>query len=442
MKILKSYILKEHVSPFFLSLLVVTFVLLIDRIIDLLNIIIEKKLDFWTITQVFGLSLPFMLALSIPMAVLVATILAFGRMTVDRETIAMKTSGVNIYSMIGPLLVVAMLLTGLMIYFNHYFLPESNHKLKNMMIKIAYYKPMTIIKENEFNNLMDYTIFVKENTASLLKDILIYDRSESRFPKTISAKSGKVIQMDNGNSLQIVLNNGEMHERNEKEPGKYQVRSFEHYVINIRNLGNGMDFFETGYRNDREMNSTQLVQGIADKKKEINAKQLNVDKLSQRIAALKFSPQTYDNQKDVRRLNIMKKLDEDRIKEVSESMRGLQVEYHKKYAISFAVIIFVLIGIPLGLMTRSSGIGMAFSFSSVIFLIYYVSLTGGEQLADKGIVPPFIAMWISNIVFLIFSLLLINASMREKRLFDLHLLSWRLAHLKAKKTEIPQELIH
>lgn len=442
MKILKKYILKEHVSPFFISLLVVTFVLLIDRIIDLLNIIIEKKLDIWTIAQVFGYSLPFMLALSIPMAVLVATILAFGRMTVDRETTAMKTSGVNIYSMIGPLIFVAILLSGLMIYFNHYVLPESNHKLKNLMIKIAYYKPMTILKENEFNTMMDYTIFVKKNTESLLSDILIYDRSESRFPKTILAKSGKVLQMDNGNSLQITLYNGEMHERNEKEPGKYQVRSFESYVINIRNLGNGMDFFETGYRGDREMNSSQLVQSIRDKKKEISIKQQSVEQYAKRLATLKFTPQTYENQKDIRRLTIMKKMDEDRINEVSESMRALQVEYHKKFALSFAVIIFVLIGIPLGLMTRSSGIGMAFSFSSVIFLVYYVSLTGGEQLADKGIMAPFMAMWLSNIVFLIFSLVLINASMREKRLFDLHILSWRISHLKAKKTEIPDELIH
>ncbi|MDD2332163.1 MAG: LptF/LptG family permease, partial [Candidatus Cloacimonetes bacterium] len=153
--IFKRYILREHISPFLVSLLVVTFILLIDRVVDLLNIIIEKKLDVYTVFQVFGLSLPFMLALSIPMAVLVATILAFGRMTVDREMIAMKSSGINVYCMIGPLMMAALALTGLMVYFNHYYLPESNHKLKNLMVKIAYYKPMTIIKPNEFNTIMD-----------------------------------------------------------------------------------------------------------------------------------------------------------------------------------------------------------------------------------------------------------------------------------------------
>jgi len=180
-KILSRYILKEHVSPFFISLLVVTMVLLIDRVIDLLNLIIEKKLPASIVFELFTLSLPYMLALSIPMAVLVATILAFGRMTVDRETIAMKSSGINVYSMTKPLVIVAIVLTGLMVYFNHWFLPQTNHKLKNLMVKIAYYKPMTIIKEGEFNQVTDYTVYVKENEEDELRDLLIYDRSAPRL---------------------------------------------------------------------------------------------------------------------------------------------------------------------------------------------------------------------------------------------------------------------
>jgi lipopolysaccharide export system permease protein len=126
MKILKKYILKEHFSPFLISLLVVTFVLLIDRIMDLMNMIIEKQLPYQIVLEIFSLSLPYMLALSIPMAVLVATILAFGRMSVDREIIAIKSSGVNVYAMLGPLIITAVMLTGLMVYFNHWFLPDTN----------------------------------------------------------------------------------------------------------------------------------------------------------------------------------------------------------------------------------------------------------------------------------------------------------------------------
>jgi lipopolysaccharide export system permease protein len=442
MKILSRYILKEHISPFLISLLVVTFVLLIDRIMDLLNMIIEKKLAASVIVNLFLLSLPYMLALAIPMAVLVATILAFGRLTVDRETIGMKSCGINIYSMIKPLVVTAVILTGLMVYFNHWFLPNTNHKLKNLMVKVAYFRPMTIIKPGEFTTVMDYTVFVKENSGEVLKDVLIYDRSETTLPRTILAESGKVMQMDNGNSLRLFLYKGEMHERNAKEQGKYQVRRFDEFILNIRNLATNLDVAESGYRSDREMTYKQLHVAMQDKQREIDDKQKEIASLDERIAAL--GPETGDYARSVefRRLTIMRTQADDRVGELNENMRSLKVEFHKKFALSFAVIIFILIGIPLGLMTRSSGIGMAFSMSAVIFLVYYVALTGGEQLADKGLMSPFLSMWISNIAFLGIGILLIYASIREKQIVNLKLLGWKLTHWKQRKQAAPDELLH
>jgi len=89
-----------------------------------------------------------------------------------------------------------------------------------------------------------------------------------------------------------------------------------------------------------------------------------------------------------------------------------------------------MIGVPLGLMTRTSGIGMAFSVSSIIFLIYYVALNMGEQLADRGHINPFISMWLSNFVFFIIACFLIWGSIKEKKLLDLHIL--HLANQKQK----------
>ncbi|MCK9556774.1 MAG: LptF/LptG family permease [Candidatus Cloacimonetes bacterium] len=440
--ILKRYILKEHISPFLISLLVVTFVLLIDRIIDLMNLIIEKQLPIGIVLEVFGLSMPYMLALSIPMAVLVATILAFGRMSVDREIIAVKSSGVNIYSMLSLLFIVAILLTGLMVYFNHWFLPDTNHKLKNLMLKVAYYKPMTIIEEGEYNHLLDYTVWCSENTEEELRDVIIYDRSESRFPRTIYAESGTVIQMNNGNALRITLQNGQMQQRNEREAGKYQTTNFTKYIINVKDLGNRTDFMETGYRSDREMTYQQLTSALSDRKKELAGKQEELRKLESRIEAGSLNPNPYAAQTEQRRLQSMKQVALNRIQELEANIQALEVEYHKKFALSFAIIIFVMIGVPLGLMTRTSGIGMAFSVSSIIFLVYYVALNMGEQLADKGNLNPFISMWLSNIVFFIMACLLIWGSIREKRFFDMQVLMWRIKHLRNGKTPPPDEVVH
>jgi len=441
-KILPRYILKEHLSPFFLSLLVVTFVLFIDRAIDLMNTIIEKKLDIGTVLQLFGLSLPYMLSLSIPMAVLVATILTFGKLTVDRETIAMKASGINIYSLLGPLFIAAILLTGLMVYFNHYFLPNTNHKLKNLTVKIAYYRPMTIIKPKEFTTISDYTIYTEENLNDELKNVLVYDRTQANFPRIITAQKGRVIQMDKGNSLQVILLNGEMHNTNEQEKGKYQVTKFETFTVNIRDLTTGMDFGESGYRSDREMTYNQLVTSIKDRKQELINQKLEITNLQKRLEELQKQPDDYAKSVETRRLSIMKSMAEDQYKEILENLRSLQVEYHKKFALAFAIIIFVMIGVPIGLMTRSSGIGMAFSVSSVIFLIYYIALTGGEQLADRALMSPFLSMWITNIIFFIIGLWLIHLSIHEKQLINLNLLQWKLSHRKAKPEETPDEIIH
>ena len=442
MKILPRYILREHIAPFLISLLVVTFVLLIDRVIDLLDMIIEKKLDLQTVAQLFGLSLPYMVALSIPMAVLVATILAFGRMSVDRETVAIKASGINIYRMLGPLMICALLLTGVMVWFNHYFLPNANHKLKNLTVKIAYYRPMTIIKPNEFTTLTDYTIYVKENDNNELRDVMIYDRSQTKLPRTILAQSGEVVQLDNGNSLQIILHNGEMHERNEQEPGKYQLRKFETFSVYIRDLSSNLDFAESAYRSDREMTYDQLMAGIKAKKEELTGKQKEIGNLTQRLSLLAGQPKSYANSVEERRLGIMKTMAEDAERQIEQNLRAFQVEYHKKFALSFAIIIFVLVGIPLGLMTRTSGIGMAFSVSCAIFLIYYVALTGGEELADRSLMSPFLSMWLTNIFFIILAAILIHLSVHEKQLVNLNLLSWRLTHRKARLQDAPDGIIH
>ncbi|MCK9583308.1 MAG: LptF/LptG family permease [Candidatus Cloacimonetes bacterium] len=441
--ILKRYVLKEHISPFLISLLVVTFVLLIDRVIDLLNIIIEKQLPAGIVLEVFALSLPYMLALSIPMAVLVATILAFGRMSVDREIMAIKSSGINIYKMLSYLMIAAVLLTGLMVYFNHWFLPNTNHKLKNLMLKIAYYKPMTIIEAGEYNNLLDFTVWCREKTETELLDLLIYDRSESRFPRTIYAKSGQVIQMNNGNSMRIILKEGEMQQRNEREQGKYQTTHFDQYIINIRDLGNRTDIFETGYRSDREMTYGQLTETLNARKTELVQKQTEIQNLETRIGSADFADNPYDHQAEQRRLYSMQQVAKNRILELEDSIRALQVEYHKKFALSFAIIIFIMIGVPLGLMTRTSGIGMAFSVSSVIFLVYYVALNMGEQIGDRGGMSPFLAMWLSNIIFFVLACFLIWGSINEKRILDMQVLSWRLKHLKlSKKIAPPDEVVH
>ncbi|MFO7896197.1 MAG: LptF/LptG family permease [Candidatus Cloacimonadales bacterium] len=435
MKILEKYILKENLKPFLVSLFVATFVMLLDKIIDLLNLIIEKKLDFVTITSIFGLSLPFILALTVPMAVLLASIMSFGRLSTDHELVAFKSCGINIYSLLKPVLLVALLLSLGMVYFNNQILPNTNHMLKNKMIKANTRRPATAIVPGSFNTMKNFTIYAKERIDEKLYGIMIYDKQNKKYPQTISAEWGEVYFSNNGNTLKAVLHNGQSHERDAREPDKYVFTEFETFTINIPDLGYKYYDEESNYRGDRELSSQAMLQ-IVDEKR---AEKANLEK---EIMTLNLDISTVDlennrpkvQERELRGIKNKLNIKQDKLQNAESEINKYLVEVHKKYAIAFACFIFVLIGAPVGMMTKTSGVGMAFSVSSLVFLIYYGTLTFGEELADNGLVSPFLAMWFSNILLGIVGIYLIIISVREMRILDLQaVLDKILVKIKLKK---------
>ena len=419
MKILERYILKENFKPFVVSLMVTTFVMLLDKIIDLLNLIIEKHLDIVTIASIFGLSLPFILALTIPMAILLASIMSFGRLSVDNELIAFKSCGINIYTLLKPTVIAALFISFFMVYFNNAVLPETNHILKNMMIKANYRRPATAIVPGTFNTMKNYTIYVKERIDDELFGILIYNREKTKFPQTISAEWGRIELANGGNSLKAILYNGQMHERDQKNPDKYNISEFKKFTLNLPDLGFKMNKEGTDYRGDRELSSNAMQEIVDERKIKIEEIQLEIDKIQLSITEINSNDdEPFDKNKLKKHYNRLN-LKQDKVVTLESDIRKYQVEIHKKYAIAFACVIFVLIGAPIGMMTKTSGVGMSFSVSAIVFLIYYGALTLGEELADKGVVSPFLAMWISNIVFSIIGIYLVVISVKEMKTFDL-----------------------
>jgi len=419
MKILEKYILKENFKPFVVSLMVTTFVMLLDKIIDLLNLIIEKHLDVLTIVSIFGLSLPFILALTIPMAILLASIMSFGRLSVDNELIAFKSCGINIYTLLRPTVIAALFISFFMVYFNNAVLPQTNHMLKNMMIKANYRRPATAIVPGTFNSMKNYTIYVKERIDDELFGILVYNREKTKFPQTISAERGKIELANGGNSLKAILYNGQMHERDQKNPDKYNISEFKKFTLNLPDLGYKMNQEGTDYRGDRELSSNAMQEIVNERKNKITLIQTEIEDIQSNIDQINSNEEEAINKNELKKNYNRLNLKKDKITTLKSDVRKYQVEIHKKYAIAFACVIFVLIGAPIGMMTKTSGVGMSFSVSAIVFLIYYGALTLGEELADKGIVSPFLAMWISNIVFSIIGIYLVAISVREMKTLDL-----------------------
>jgi lipopolysaccharide export system permease protein len=420
MKILERYILQENFKPFVVSLIVSTFVMLFDRILDLLNLIIEKRLDVFTIVSIFGLSLPFMLALTVPMSVLLASIMSFGRLSVDNEVVAFKSCGINIYNLLKPTVIAAVLLSGFMIFFNNSVLPETNHRLKNMMIKANYRRPVTAIKPGVFTTMKQYTIYAKDRVEDELLGIVIYNREDAQFPSTITAKRGKIFLSNGGNSLKAVLYDGQMHERDKKNPDRYTTRIFQTFTLNLPDLGYQMNEGGTDYRGDRELSSNAMLKLVEEKREEIAISQKELQKAKDNLAKIEAEKNEINTpRQDAKKYKNVILMTQDKITRAEKDIRRFMVEVHKKYAIAIACLIFVLIGAPIGIMTRTSGVGMAFSVSAFVFMIYYAILTGGEDLADRGVISPFLAMWISNMILGIVGIYLVIMSMKEANSFDL-----------------------
>jgi lipopolysaccharide export system permease protein len=399
MKILERYILQENMKPFLVSLLVLTFVFILDKLIDLLNLIIEKKLDIPAIVSVFSLSLPFMLALSVPMAVLVATIMSFGRLSVDNELVAFKSCGINIYTLMRSTVFAALLLSLFMIYFNNQILPETNHQLKNLLIRLHYRRPVTNIRPGVFTTIKNYTIYASDVKDDELIGIIIYNREGTNFPQTITAEKGLIELTEGGNNFKATLFNGQVHERDDRDPAKYTLQTFATLIIHLPDLGYQLNAEDSEYRSDREMSSRQMRQINEDRLLEISAAEQQISRLTARNETLREEISLQEVRREVERNDNLIAMQENKIIDLETKIRQFQVEIHKKYAIAFACLIFVFLGVPIGMMIRSSGVGIAFTASAVIFIIYYICLVSGEQLGDKGYVAPWLAMWVPNLLF-------------------------------------------
>ncbi|MCK9330022.1 MAG: LptF/LptG family permease [Candidatus Cloacimonetes bacterium] len=417
-KILERYFLFETIKPFFASLFIITFVMMLDRIIDLMNIIIEKQLGLFTIINLFALSLPFIFALSVPMAVLTSSIMAFGKLSVDQELTAAKSTGINILSMIKPLTLFMLLIAIGMSYFNDFILPNTNHLLKNILISVTYKKPISAIKPGTFTTLNNLTIYAKDRTDDALLDIIIFNNEQSRFPQTIYAEKGEIVIDPNTDQLKVILYNGEMHERDINEPTKYQLRTFKVYTFFKSNLGFEVDDSPSDYRGDREMNSTQITEQIQNRKAQIATINNDIESYKHQ----KTQSTDADSTDNILRKNIvMTNLKISQRKDLEKQIRMFTVEIHKKYSLAIACFIFLIVGLPIGMMTKTSGLGVSFTFSSLIFIIYYVMIVFGEELGDRGVINSSLVMWLPSILFFIIGAFLMYIAKKEKH-FDVSII--------------------
>lgn len=381
MKIIDRYLILEFIPPFFYSFCLIAAIILLNLVVQMLGKIAGKGLDPYIVIEFFFLNLAWIIALAVPMAVLVATLMSFGRLSADNEITALESAGVGVWRLIVPYLLLAGIICYLLIEFNNRILPDFNHQSRVLSGDIHRKKPTLSLEEGIFIfDLPQFVLWAQriDQNRSELHNLIIYDESNPRYPTVVSAQKGILTFIYSEEAFHLLLFQGEIHQEDAKDPDYYQRTQFERSLLRIPAPNMVFARQESGYRSDRELSAPEMWKQVKE---------------------LKAEPE-----KNRRRID------------------AFMVEIHKKYSIPFACIVFVLIGAPLGIRAHRGGIGMAASLSVFFFLVYWAFLIGGEDLADRDIISPAVAMWSPNLLLGIVGIILIIRTTREVRFFDISIL--------------------
>jgi lipopolysaccharide export system permease protein len=400
---------------------------MLQFIMKFMDQLVGKGLSGAVIVELMVLNLAWMVVLAVPMAVLVATLMAFGGLSGNSEITAMKASGISIYRMMTPVLIASLVLTYLMIEFNNKVLPEANHRLKTLLIDIRRKKPtLTLVPGLFSEDLPGYSILVRKTFAESneLEGVTIYDYTNPAKSVVITAKRGSISFSADYRKLIMDLYDGEIHEMNKTDYKDYRIIKFKRQKLATD--AEGFDFERSSdnafTRGDRELSAGEMLYIVDSVRQQHQHMQHQINILNSGLDQKLLNGSIPSNEPSYRpwqpieqyqnigsQLMMMRSsLDADysALDYYERTMKEYLVEIHKKYSIPVACIVFVLVGAPLGIMARRGGLGVAASLSLGFFLLYWASLIGGEKLADREFIEPWLGMWIANIVIGIFGIAL------------------------------------
>ncbi len=402
-KIINRYIIKELTIPFMSSLFILIFVLLSNFILKNMDKFLGKGLSLGTVLKFLVYNSAWIISLAIPMSILIATLMAFGRLSSDNEITAFKASGISMNKLILPAMIFGLIVFSLITPFNLWILPEMNHNVRKISHEISRNRPDIEFNEQLLNSFSDKIIYVGKrlNTHSF-DNVVIFDKAQKDHT-TIMAEKGNFKSFQDG--IVINLQNGSIHEK--LANNEYRKTYFDIYKIAIPfdqlefNLSNNL------IRQERELNVNALLNKITSYKNNIKNSEQEITLNDNKIDSLNKLLSVYENKNNLLMINMIKnqinnqifKKDKNfkLIKNYKKQINKYSVEVHKKFSIPIACFIFILLGTPLGIMAKNSNMSVSIAISILFFIIYWSFLIAGEDFADRGRFNPALSMWAPNI---------------------------------------------
>lgn len=394
MNIFHRYVIKEHVAPFFFAFSVIMFVLILKLMLKLMDMLITSGVGIIVMAKLLVYNLAWMVALVVPMSVLVAALMAFGRMGASGEITAMKAAGISMYRIISPVILLSFLLTIIMVWFNNEILPVANHRASSLGTAIRLKKPMLSLKNREgqfISDLPNITIRVNEidYEKGEMKGVTLFKKDSNDYNTTIIAEKGRFEIYPDGDRLALLLTNGEIHQT-QPDQSRYIRSKFDEFRQLIK-VDYTLDTSRQSPKNDRTKTSIEMKKDVENIKVRIAEYNRKINRISENCI---------DREADIKKYQYL-------IEREIRTINAYLVEIHKKNSIPVAAVVFVLIGASLGMLVKRSGASIGIGISIVFFMLYYLFLIGGESAGDRMILAPWLAMWLPNIVFGVLGIALI-----------------------------------
>lgn len=346
--ILDRYIFSELLPPFFLSLALLTFVFFLQKMFRLAELVVSKGATVWAAVKLLIYIMPSFLVITIPMSILVASLAAFARLCTDSEVTAMKASRVSLYRMMRPAMLMAALAFVFTAVVSLALLPASNRALKAHLFNMVKSRAMVGIEQGVFSNTFDGIVIYIDKMRSLddMEGIFLSDERSARDPYAIVSKRGRLIADPQSFRVTLAMDEGAVHGMPQAERS-YSLISFDSARLYL-DINHALLPSKTQEKEFKEIGTLELIQEISRRKAD------------------------------------------------GAPSGGMEGEFHQRLSIPFACLIFGLIGVPLGIRRSRSGKSASIAIALFVFLIYYVTVAGGRNLAEAGRLTPAAAYWLPN----------------------------------------------
>lgn len=354
MKILRNYFLKELIGPLFMGLGILTFLMaFVGNLKKIADLVINKGLDLYTVLKLFAFMTPYIVTYALPVAVLVAVLMSLGRLSGDNEIVAIRASGINLFSLILPLLLVGIILSLGLVIFNDRAASYAHYAYRKTLREVGIKNPTAALEEGVFiNSFQKYILFIYhvDQKKNKLGNVRIYEpRGEDKPTRTIVAKAGEFIAVPEKNAIKLKLIDGTSDEPDPENPTNFYKLNFKTYFMNL-----------------------SLSQGQDKDKIEKKSKEMTIQELRNEVSKLR--------------------------KEGIDTT-PLIIAINTKLALAFSCFVFMLLAIPLAIITRRREKSINIGIAILVMVVYYPLFIGCEALGIQGNLNPIAAIWLPNIIF-------------------------------------------